>query len=70
MLNIIFKKPCVLRYKTIFRRKNCRQTRLNNNEMSINNTITEDNINGNNNPKIISQNCDTEFINGKPINQF
>lgn len=33
--------------------------------MSINNTIMEDNINSNINPKTISQNCDTEFLNGE-----
>lgn len=36
--------------------------------MSLNNTIIEDDINSNINPKTISQNCDTEFLNGEETN--
>jgi len=47
-----------LRYKTIFRRKNFKQNRLNN-DMSI---VIEDNLNNSDN-----SNCDTHFVDGKLI---
>ncbi|XP_060854355.1 uncharacterized protein LOC132932136 [Rhopalosiphum padi] len=49
-------EQCLNRYKTIFRRKKCKQNRLNN-DMSINNIVIEDNLNNSDN-----SNCDTHFV--------
>ncbi|XP_060879017.1 uncharacterized protein LOC132951245 isoform X1 [Metopolophium dirhodum] len=50
-------EQCLNRYKTIFRRKNFKQNRLNNDNMSMNNIVIEDNLNNSDN-----SNCDTHFV--------
>uniref|UniRef100_A0A2S2NVG7 Uncharacterized protein n=1 Tax=Schizaphis graminum TaxID=13262 RepID=A0A2S2NVG7_SCHGA len=49
-------EQCLNRYKTIFRRKNFKQNRLNN-DMSIKNIVIENNLNNSDN-----SNCDTHFV--------
>ncbi|VVC28884.1 Hypothetical protein CINCED_3A010627 [Cinara cedri] len=60
-------EQCHNRYKTVFRRKTFKQSRLSNNDdMSTNNTIIGNNVNSNINPNcdthdFVSNLCETEF---------